>query len=313
MDIVITWVDANNKEWLNEKAHWHYLFKGTQVNHVANYSSFDEIRYVLRSIEKYMSHYRHIYLVTNNGSKPKWLKQTSRISIIDYRDLMPNNISTYNSNAIESQLYKIPNLSEYFLYFNDDILLTKSLKMEDLIDSNTGKLLYPKETDILFSNFQYYKFLAKLEQKLLKFDTGVTNARKHTLKILNLQDTGISGGHTPKILNKTLCNIFNTKYKKQIDELLKQKFRTNTNLTYIEAFTQYHIQNKIANWNNQTTRIITILDSPQINALQRGLTFINNYNYLALEDARKSIDREEEQKMISYLNTIFPKKSSFEI
>ena len=124
MDIVITWVDANNKEWLDEKAHWHYLFKGTQANHVANYSSFDEIKYVLRSIEKYMPHYRHIYLVTNNGSIPKWLKQTPKISIIDYRDLMPNNISTYNSNAIESQLYKIPNLSEYFLYFDEIVSLT---------------------------------------------------------------------------------------------------------------------------------------------------------------------------------------------
>ena len=313
MDIVITWVDATNKEWQKEKAHWYYLFKGTEANHVANYSSFDEVKYVLRSIELYMPYYHHIYLVTNNGSQPNWLKNHPKLTVIDYRELMPNNISTYNSNAIESQLYKIPNLTEYFVYFNDDIILTKPLKIEDLIDTHTGKMQYPQETDIIFSNFQYYTILKKFEQNVLKFDTGVTNARKHTLKLLNLKDTGITGGHTPKILNKTLCKIFNNNNKQHIKTLLTEKFRTNTNFTYIEGYIQFLIQNKIARWNNHTTRIITILDNHHLNTLQIKFTFIKYYNYLAIEDARKSINKNEEIKIINFLNTIFPNKSSFEL
>ena len=41
IDIVITWVDPHNQEWLTEKEHWYKKIKGMQYNSVSNYSSYD--------------------------------------------------------------------------------------------------------------------------------------------------------------------------------------------------------------------------------------------------------------------------------
>ena len=314
VDIVITWVDPHNKEWMEEKQYWYKKMHNKSYNATASYRSFDEIRYCFRSIETYMPWYNHIYLVTND-SAPGWLSSHPRLTVIHYRELMPNNICTYNSNAIESMLHKIPNLTDYFLYFNDDTLLLKPLDLSHIIDLRTGKLKYPKETDIILSNFQYYKVLRIIEQKFFKYDTGVTNARINSIERMGLKYSGIVSGHTPKILHKKLCSIFNNRFKEEIDKLMLSKFRTEDNFTYVESFIHYHINKKIAIWNTQTTRIFTIMDNKLTNNLQKIITkqLINNYDYLAVEDARKKVNINEEKKITDFLKTIYHKKCSFEI
>jgi len=316
IDIVITWVDPHNKEWLEEKNDLHQQIKGKsiQYNAVASYSSYDEIKYCLRSIYKYMPWFNHIYLVTNN-SAPKWLNRDyPLISVIHDKILMPKKEPNYNSNAYEALLYKIPNLSEYFYYFNDDLFLLKPVNIENIIHPLTGKLQYPKETDILFSSFQYYTILQKIEEKIIKMDTGVSIARKNSIKRMNLPNTGIVSGHTPKILNKTLCRAFNKTMSHEIDNLIRTPFRTNTNFTYLEAFIQYHNHKKISQWNNQQTKIITILDNSILNNIQIKLAklTLHNYDYMALEDGRTYVKLEEEQKFINFLNTVFPDKAPWE-
>lgn len=314
IDVVITWVDPNNKEWLKEKEYWYKKIKGMQYNTVSNYSSYDEVKYCLRSIYKYMPWFNHIYFVTNNSS-PEWLNQSyPHLSVIHYRDLMENKQPSYNSNAIEAMLHNIPNLTEYFYYFNDDFILTKPVKIQNLINSYTGKLLYPKETDILFSSFQYYTILQKIEEHIIKMDTGVAKARRATINRLGLPNSGIVSGHTPKILNKTLCKSFQNTFPHEINNLIQTKFRTNDNFTYLEGFIHYHQYKKIADWNNQTTKIITILDNSFLNTVQIKIaqSSIHNYDYMALEDARTKIKPQEEQKFINFLNTLFPEKSPWE-
>lgn len=261
-----------------------------------------------------MPWFNHIYLVTNN-SAPEWLNRDyPLITIINDRILMPNREASYNSNTYEALLYKIPNLSEYFYYFNDDLFLLKPVKIGNIIHPLTGKLQYPRETDILFSSFQYYPVLQKIEENIIKMDTGVSRARRESIKRIGLPNTGIVSGHTPKILNKTLCHHFNKTFSTEIDDLIKTPFRTNTNFTYLEAFIHYHHHKKISQWNEQTTKIITILDNSLLNSLQILIakSSIHHYDYLALEDARTKIKPEEEKKYIDFLNTLFPEKAPWE-
>lgn len=316
IDIVITWVDPNNEEWLKEKEYWYEKIKRKQMqyNSIASYSSYDEIKYCLRSIHKYMPWFNHIYIITNNSS-PKWLnKNYPHITVINDRTLMPNKQPCYNSNTYEALIYMIPNLTEYFYYFNDDLMLLKPVKLENLINLHTGKLLYPKETDILFSSFQYYKILQKIEENIIKMDTGVAKARRESIKRIGLKNSGIVSGHTPKILNKKLCKTFQKTFPHEINNLIETKFRTDTNFTYLEAFIQYYQYKKIADWNNQTTKIITILDNSFLNTLQIKIakSSIHYYDYMAIEDARTKISPLEEQKYIDFLNSIFPEKSPWE-
>jgi len=78
-----------------------------------------ELRFCLRSIEKYLKDYNDIWII---GDKPSWLKNCKHISVKDspYPRLKENNIYRKIIAACEN-----PEVSENFLFMNDDHFLLK--------------------------------------------------------------------------------------------------------------------------------------------------------------------------------------------
>ena len=100
----------------------------------------DELKYSLRSVEKYLSWIRNIYIVTN-GQIPNWLNlNDSKIKIINHSDLFTNqsHLPTFNSAAIESHLHRINGLSKKFIYLNDDFLFGARVYLEDFYSRSKG-------------------------------------------------------------------------------------------------------------------------------------------------------------------------------
>ncbi|CAB3386425.1 Hypothetical predicted protein [Cloeon dipterum] len=104
----------------------------------------EELRYSLRSVEKYAPWVRHVYVVTN-GQIPYWLNlDHPRLSVVTHQQLFLNqsHLPTFSSPAIESHLHRIPGLSKRFLYLNDDVMLGKEVWPEDFYTSSEGQKIY---------------------------------------------------------------------------------------------------------------------------------------------------------------------------
>ncbi|PVD33947.1 hypothetical protein C0Q70_05209 [Pomacea canaliculata] len=104
----------------------------------------EELRYSLRSIEKFAPWIRHVFVVTN-GQIPYWLNlDCPRISIVTHEEIFPNksHLPTFSSPAIESHLHRIPGLSDKFLYLNDDVMFGTEVWPEDFFSHATGQKLY---------------------------------------------------------------------------------------------------------------------------------------------------------------------------
>ena len=104
----------------------------------------NELKYSLRSIEKYAPWFRNIYIVTN-GQVPNWLNLTnSRVKLIKHEEIFQNktHLPTFNSAAIETHIHRIKGLSKYFVYFNDDLLLTKPIWPDDFHTKSSGFKVY---------------------------------------------------------------------------------------------------------------------------------------------------------------------------
>lgn len=128
IDVVITTVDGSDPAWLEKfnavltkQAGESALAK---TSNAARYTTHDELRFVLRSIHYYAPYVRTIHVVTD-AQCPEWLDVGHpRINLVDHKDIIdPQYLPCFNSDAIESCLWKIPGLSERFIYFNDDVLL----------------------------------------------------------------------------------------------------------------------------------------------------------------------------------------------
>ena len=123
IDLIYLWVDGNDPQWQKKKQ----VFTGvvsdnSEQNNIGRYVNNDELKYALRSAEKYAPWIRRIFIVTDN-QKPDWLNITHpKIRVVDHREIMPPEIlPCFNSSVIEYFLYKIPDLAEHFLFANDDM------------------------------------------------------------------------------------------------------------------------------------------------------------------------------------------------
>lgn len=136
IDFVITWVDGSDPKWLAEKLKT--LQKTANKNEVIDQTDlrfrndFDFLRYWFRGVEKFAPWVNRIFFVTY-GHLPKWLNtHHPKLKIIRHQDFIPEKyLPTFNSHTIENNLHRIKELSEYFVYFNDDFYLLKKTQPSD--------------------------------------------------------------------------------------------------------------------------------------------------------------------------------------
>lgn len=67
-----------------------------------------------------------------------------RISVVTHEEIFSETdaLPTFSSPAIEFNLHHIPGLSEYFLYFNDDVFLGDVVYPYDLMDLQHGQFFF---------------------------------------------------------------------------------------------------------------------------------------------------------------------------
>lgn len=142
IDLVYTWVNGTDPIFEEQLAFYKHD-KSQKTLQKNRYIDNNELLYSLRSVEKFAPWIRHIYIVTN-GQIPSWLNlENSRISIVDHKDICPPELieqalPTFSSMAIEMMLHRIPNLSQRFIYLNDDIFLGRPLYLDDLRSEHNG-------------------------------------------------------------------------------------------------------------------------------------------------------------------------------
>jgi len=127
IDVVYTWVDGSDPEWLRQRAKVGARAYHPEADNPARYINRDELRYSLRSLHMFAPWVRNIYIVTADQS-PEWIDLTPpNISLVSHREIFsdPSALPTFNSRAIESQLHHIDGLSEHFLYLNDDMFFAR--------------------------------------------------------------------------------------------------------------------------------------------------------------------------------------------
>lgn len=132
IDFVITWVDMNDPEWLEEFSRYRYDKHNTR-NGVSEARFRDNgfLRYWFRGVEKFAPWVRKIHFIVN-GRTPEWLDTSNpKLHIVRHADFIPAEfLPTFNSVVIERYMHHIPGLSDHFVYFNDDFYIINHLPVE---------------------------------------------------------------------------------------------------------------------------------------------------------------------------------------
>ena len=138
IDVVVLWVDGSDPAWLSEKAR--YSDKKSEKANAANrFRDWGLMPYWFRAIEKYLPWVRTVHFVTW-GHLPAFLNVNHpKLHIVRHEDFMPpETLPTFNSCSLELNLHRIEGLAEHFIYFNDDMFVTRPMRSEDFFEEKSG-------------------------------------------------------------------------------------------------------------------------------------------------------------------------------
>ncbi|KAK8790856.1 hypothetical protein WA158_005487 [Blastocystis sp. Blastoise] len=172
IDVVYTWVNGSDpiwfkqmyeykKQYLHEKLHDNETLEMEDMAISQNrYRDNNELKYSFRSLFTYAPWIRKVYLVTN-GQIPSWLDiNNKKIQVVTHEEIFTNktHLPTFSSPAIETHLHQIPGLSDWFLYFNDDVMLGSVTWPQDFLSIQKGQKFFeswetPKCAD--YCNWEY--------------------------------------------------------------------------------------------------------------------------------------------------------------
>jgi len=232
MDLVYTYVNCNDEKWKENRIQNKELYYNPKINNIDSnilerFQDNNEIIYSIKNILKFLPWIRNIFIVTFDQI-PDIIDE--KIKIIDHKDIIPGiYLPTFNSHVIEIYLHKIPNLSDVFLYFNDDMIISKFMNKEDFIKDNKVAIFLDECNSKIGTakvNEISYRSAWKNSNKWLDKNFKIERRKKHC--------------HAPIVVNKKIMEeIFNMMIE-EIELFSINKFRAINDYNIICSIYPYY-------------------------------------------------------------------------
>ncbi len=347
IDIVLPWVDGNDPIWREKKEQ--YLLNSNELNNEDRYRDWDNLHFIFRGIEEFMPWINNVFFITY-GHLPKWLNTNhSKLKIIKHEDYMPKEfLPTFSSHSIELNLHRIKNLSEKFIYFNDDFFILKPIRKEEFFKNNLPvdmaimdmahdgiiRHIDSNNIDIISKNHNRHISPKLVKRRIVLdnfskwFNLGYGKYNFQNLLLMYFRFfTGFKINHHPQsYLKSTFNNVWEIE-KELLEKVSQNKFRTNEDVNqYLFRYWQLVKGNFVpANKKNfidaRAFGVIRTLENA--NQISKDIKS-NRYKFYCINDGtsigrftKESISQENFKLSKILINQslekILPKKSSYEI
>lgn len=242
IDAVIYWVDGNDPK-LSAKREY-YLNRAHNVNLRATqptfYTSNNEIKYCVLSILKFAPFVRNIFIVTDeqdpgihNEIEANFPGRSKSVIIVDHKEIFRDYekyLPVFNSTSILSMVWRIKNLSDQFVCFNDDFFLIREVKPEDWFVNGQpvlrGNWRFPPYKKMIRNFFKVVinKYLRGNPdyQPKLSFYLRQRNAAL----MLGLKFRYFFHCHTPHPLNLKVVEKYFSENNELLEKNISNRFRT---------------------------------------------------------------------------------------
>lgn len=251
LDVVIAWVDGADPI-LKQKRENYKSGKTVASDAITatRFASDDEIYYNIASILKYVPFCRHIYIVTDQ-QRPAFIDEfakqnvcpADKIRIVDHKDIFlgyEQFLPTFNTRSIETMIWNIEGLSDYFIYMNDDFFFNQPVTINDFLDGE--KLIIHgawRKNAALNAKLNFRKSRFKL------FGTPIqprhTIAQMLSAKLLGM-DQFFEIHHYPHTVDKNILKNHLLSNPSFLTEQIKYKFRDVAQVNPITLMNHLKIQ-----------------------------------------------------------------------
>ncbi|KAL0225248.1 hypothetical protein RCL1_003160 [Eukaryota sp. TZLM3-RCL] len=315
IDILISWVDDSDPVWAAKRNAEYRKLGMKPLDNDRRWKEHSELKYCIRSIEKFYPNFRYLYLLTDNQIPSFISLNHPKLKIISHHDIVPKELHnsvlpTFNSVAFEVFLWNIPNISTNFLYLNDDFFFGNSVDISYFLDSN--RIVQYHHNDVWKpANTEYSKAIfytiKQLKNKLN------TDPKKGYQRL----------AHFPRLINKKLFkHIFDLFYNEMINAA-NSKFRYKK--SEFDTMSAYLFGiNSLSNLNCKSLVSMRLQYTPYIaiaNDLQKTKNHLKMIKYIKppfynindnLRKGDPHIIQEVLHNLAEFFENMYPTPSSFE-
>lgn len=229
IDAVIIWVDGSDPKWQQERLQYlPHLSQEKADNRMERYRDMGILRYLFRGLEAYAPWLRTVHFITC-GQKPAWLNcKAPKLHFVSHAEYIPPEyLPTFNSDVIELNLHRIDNLSEKFIYFNDDQFLINYVTPNDFFyrdlpkqsasflptffDSSDAVFsgILNNNLKVIYRNFSRKSFFKHILKHISLDNGGLKNSLRN-IKNIYLMRPGIEYSHLPvPLLKSSISDLWN--------------------------------------------------------------------------------------------------------
>ena len=285
IDAVITWVDGSEP---NYKLKLEENLKNKKIIN-RQYTQANEIDFCVASIIKFAPFVRKIFIVTDK-QKPRFsgirhMVSLEKIEIIDHEEIFRDNLDcmpSFNIRSIDALLFKIKNLSDKFIYFNDDMFLIKETTKEDWFKDNKAVLTGSWAKTY---NKQLIKTISHKIKNLLNIRPSFNAAQSKAANIVGFHNKYFKSFHCGRPQIKSVIKDFYDKNPQRLTDQIRYKFRDGRQ--YMPYSLCWHLLIKENLYiESSTNKLVEINKSRNLSAIK-------------LEKILKSIDSKAEVKFLN--------------
>lgn len=261
IDLVYTWVDGSSpshlqaqKKFIPKSVFDEDIDLGDRIKVKQKNVSFrfrdygleaSTLLYSLKSVMKNMNWVNKIFIITaDEAQKPSWwitvennkninpfyLWMLKKVIWIHHKDIFINreDLPTFNSCAIESNLHRIPGLSECYIYMNDDFFVLKPLSTSYFYsqDEQLPYALFDGQRAPRLGKDTWQKKVANVG-RILQMNLGIPWDEIYTV------------GHHGMFFSKSVMIDLENKLQSDFKRTISERWRTEESVWPSFAFSNY--------------------------------------------------------------------------
>jgi hypothetical protein len=238
LDVVYLWVNMDDPKWR--------LKKGIPpMDEPIDPNNYRELEFSAKSTINYMKDILGTIYIVTDDQIPDWLENyehKDKIQIVDHKDIIPSKfLPCFNAIVIETFIQNIPNISDWFIYVNDDMFINEKV---------THDTFFVSDNVARFCGCDGIIFTNTIVNQIMQHNS-VTASRCHSWDIYRKVDVPSDPyyaikGHTPNVINRQILTNLVNKYWTYIDKYASQYSRTNTDMLITQfIYLQYMYDNKM--------------------------------------------------------------------
>ncbi|SFN57589.1 stealth family protein [Dokdonella immobilis] len=227
IDAVITWVDgADPAHRQRLDAYLAGIGKSRPASaERTRFNDAGEIDWCVRSILRFAPWFRRIHIVAD-GQRPRILERLAgtphagRFRVVDHAEIFRGHehaLPTFNSRSIITMLWRIEDLAEHFVYFNDDMFLLREVAPEDFF--RDGKVVQRGYWRPQTGHGAFARLASWIKHKRGIAETRVGNLESQQLsaRLAGFEDRYYRHYHNPYPLRRSTLEAFFAEHPEMLE------------------------------------------------------------------------------------------------